>query len=156
MELVFTLARSIEPLGTIDAVLDALDSVAVGIEIVDLGATGLPSLQELVALNAYAGRIAVGPRRRLPRDESREILAGLGEGELTLGKEVVPIDPNLVHQAVLNLSWLAASAWTSGRRLLGEGDVIFSGSLTGMRPLNQGASVRARIAGLGDLRLRTG
>lgn len=150
MELVFRLRSSIRPQGPLEAALDAVESVSIGLEVVDLGPPGDdPTLHDLVANNAYAGRIVLGNETSpsaLRMGRTRATAQGL-----LLGSEFIALDPALLSQAPANLQWLANALWSANRQRLRAGDLVFSGSLTGMTPVTESTTARAVMPGLAEL-----
>ncbi|MEU9063645.1 fumarylacetoacetate hydrolase family protein [Streptomyces sp. NPDC048430] len=134
---------------TLDQVRDAAEYAVAAIEICDSRIAGWDiSFADTVADNASAGLFVLGEDRRsltdfTPRDVTmamtiNDVEQSTGTGAACLG------DPLLAVQ------WLAREARRFGQPLR-AGQVILSGALGPMRPVQPGDVVRATISGLGTV-----
>jgi 2-keto-4-pentenoate hydratase len=149
-EIAFTLRADIlDPDVTAETVRSAVADAVAAIEIVDSRVTGWDiTITDTVADNASSGMFVLGSRR-LTLDEFSPIdvemsmtvngeVASTGNGRACLG------DP-------LNaLAWLARTAIATGSPLR-AGDIVLSGALGPVVPVDGGAKVIAEISSLGSV-----
>ena len=106
------------------------------------------SLADTVADNASAGGYVLGPvRRTLAEVEPRDVVM-----EMAIGGEVVSTGSGAacLSDPIEAVVWLARRAREFGEPLR-AGQVILSGALGPMRPVEPGSAVRAEISGLGTV-----
>ena len=150
-EIAFVLGRDLDApdIGP-DDVLAATESVTAALEIVDSRIAGWDiSIVDTVADNASSGLFTLGPERRPPGGldlatcsmrlwRGREE-ASTGSGAACLG-----------HPAIA-VAWLATTARSYGQPLR-AGEIVLSGALGPMVPVQAGDHVTAEISGLGQVR----
>jgi len=147
-EIAFVLARDLDApdIGP-DDVLAATGSVAAALEIVDSRIAGWDiSIVDTVADNASSGLFTLSPERRPPGGQDWAACsmrlwrdgeeASTGSGAACLG-----------HPAIA-VAWLAATARSYGQPLR-AGEIVLSGALGPMVPVQPGNHVTAEITGLG-------
>lgn len=149
-EIAFVLGRDLDApdIGP-DDVLAATESVTAALEIVDSRIAGWDiSIVDTVADNASSGLFTLGPEHRPPGGldlatcsmrlwRGREE-ASTGSGAACLG-----------HPAIA-VAWLATTARSYGQPLR-AGEIVLSGALGPMVPVQAGDHVTAEISGLGQV-----
>ena len=152
-EVAFVLAEDliVGPL-TLEQVRGAVDYAVAAIEICGSRIQNWDiSFGDTVADNASAGAYVLGhERRRLEDFEPREVemlMTVTGQEDSTGTGSACLGDP------LLALQWLAVQARAFGAPLL-AGQVVLSGALGPMRPVDPGAVAVARISGLGSVSIR--
>jgi 2-keto-4-pentenoate hydratase len=152
-EVAFVLAEDliVGPL-TLEQVRGAVDYAVAAIEICGSRIQNWDiSFGDTVADNGSAGAYVLGhERRRLEDFEPREVemlMTVTGQEDSTGTGSACLGDP------LLALQWLAVQARAFGAPLL-AGQVVLSGALGPMRPVDPGAVAVARISGLGSVSIR--
>ncbi len=152
-EIAFVLAADLDQGDLDDAQIRAsVDHAVAALEIVDSRVAGWDiTITDTVADNGSAGLFVLGPDRwSLSRFEPRDVVMTMlvdgrpvseGTGAACLG------DP------LLALAWLARTAQETGDPLR-AGQVVLSGALGPMVPLEPGAVVEAHLSPLGTVRTR--
>ena len=150
-EIAFLLARNVAgPAATVTSVLAATEAVFAAIDVLDSRYQDYRfRLADVVADNASAARILVGPQARPPA-----LLVDLG----LLGC-VLRVDGEVVATAAGAAAMghpAAAVAWLANRlaehgEVVPAGALVFSGGLTAPIPLRPGVSVSAEFDGLGQV-----
>lgn len=149
-EVAFVLGHDIDrPDATVADVVRATDHVLAAIEVVDSRVAGWDiRIADTIADNASSGAFVLGtaPRRLADVDlvgagmvmEQRGDVVSSGAGVACLGSPVAAV------------VWLARALGRLGQPLR-AGDVILSGALGPVVPVNAPGAFRARISGLGEL-----
>lgn len=153
-ELMFTLARDLPPRATPyerAEVLAAVGEVAAGFEIVDSRLAAWPKAEPLLNLADHAahGGMVVGTGRALP-----DIAFDKVRVKMTIGERVI-VDQaggNSAGDPVRLLVWLANHLAESEGGLR-AGDLVTSGSCTGMEPLPPGATAEVVFEGFEPVRV---
>ncbi|MGF3056550.1 2-keto-4-pentenoate hydratase [Microbacterium sp. YY-01] len=152
-ELCFRLARDIAPDENLAAISNAIDGIAVGIEVIDSRYRDFRfTLSDVVADNASASAYAIGPWIT-PTPALEHSLSNLG---VILQIDGVDIDTGSTA-AILDNPWRALHAAVIHAREHGiplrAKDVILAGAATAAHPWHPGTSVRATISQLGSVTL---
>jgi 2-keto-4-pentenoate hydratase len=135
-------------------VLSAIDYALVALEIVGSRIAGWDiSLVDTIADNASSGLFAIGHRPR----RMHEIDVIGASMTMSRGDEVVSTGSgaSCLGSPVSALLWLARMMVARGRPL-GRGDLVLSGALGPMVPVNPGDHFTATIDGLGSVTVRFG
>lgn len=154
-EIAFVLKRDLKGPGVTAAdVLAATDHVRACFEIVDSRIDGWDiRIQDTVADNASCGVYALGAEKVDPRDVD---LALAGMWAERNGEQVSVGVGAAVQGSPLNaIAWLANTLGRLGMPFL-AGEVILSGALGPMFPVEEGDEIAMRIGGIGDCRLSFG
>ncbi|MDZ7896018.1 MAG: fumarylacetoacetate hydrolase family protein [Sphingobium sp.] len=154
-EIAFVLKRDLKGPGVTAAdVLAATDHVRACFEIVDSRIDGWDiRIQDTVADNASCGVYALGAEKVDPRDVD---LALAGMWAERNGEQVSVGVGAAVQGSPLNaIAWLANTLGRLGMPFL-AGEVILSGALGPMFPVEGGDEIAMRIGGIGDCRLSFG
>ncbi|MFI9836182.1 2-keto-4-pentenoate hydratase [Nonomuraea sp. NPDC051941] len=153
-EVAFRLGRDVDPDDPASDPLIATTEVAPAVEVIDSRYRNFTfSLQDVVADNASAAGFALGPWRTL--HEVRDDLANTAV--------VLEIDGHIAETgstaAILGdpLRALAAVKRLARRHRLAlpAGTIILAGAATAAAPLQAGSVIRATVAGLGQVTMRT-
>ena len=149
-EIAFVLARDLDApdLGP-DDVLAATGSLAAALEIVDSRVAGWDiSIVDTVADNASSGLFTLGPERRPPGGldlAACSMRLWRGGEETSTGSGAACLG----HPAIA-VAWLATTARSYGQPLR-AGEIVLSGALGPMVPVQAGDRVTAEISGLGQV-----
>ncbi|WP_431933929.1 2-keto-4-pentenoate hydratase [Nonomuraea jabiensis] len=154
-EVAFRLGRDVDPDDpTSDYPLNATTEVAPAVEVIDSRYRNFTfSLQDVVADNASAAGFAVGPWRALHevRDDLANAAVALeidGQVAETGSTAAILGDPLRALTAVKRLA-------RRHRLALSAGTIILAGAATAAAPLQAGSVIRATVAGLGQVAMRT-
>ena len=152
-EIAFRLSRDLPGPGVTAAdVLEATDSLAACFEIVDSRILDWRiKIQDTVADNASCGLIVLGDQWVAPDSVNlatcRMIVDRNGKEAATgMGAAALGSPANCV-------AWLA-NAHSDFGTPLGAGEIILSGSLVPLLPVNSGDHLRVRVEGIGDAEVR--
>lgn len=148
-EIAFVLDRDLEgPDVTPEGVLEATGSVCACFEIVDSRIRDWRiRIQDTVADNASCGAFVLGPRRARP--SAAELIASTMTLEKN-GQVVVTGSGAATMGSPLNtIAWLVNALAPLGQQLR-RGDIILSGALGSMIPVQAGDRLHVRISGIGD------
>jgi 2-oxo-3-hexenedioate decarboxylase len=147
-EIAFLIGKDLEPPATITSVLEATEAVFAAIDVLDSRYEDFRfRLPDVIADNASAGRVVLGPRA-LPPSEVGDlrllgcVLRAQGDVVATAAGAAVMGHPAAAVAWLVNM--LAAGAWH-----LKPGALVFSGGLTAPVPVRQGAVVCAEFDRLG-------
>ena len=147
-EFVLTMGRDLtDEVGDDDSLIDAIDSVAPGIEVHNYRFwLGEPTSQELVASNGIHAALVVGAPRVSPRGLDWE-MEGVGVWK---GAELVAsgIGAEIMGSPLVSLRWLVNHLVRRGEALR-AGEVVIPGSPVGLIPVEAGDRVIARFAHVG-------
>jgi 2-keto-4-pentenoate hydratase len=149
-EIAFVLARDLDTpdIGP-DDVLAATGRVAAALEIVDSRVAGWDiSIVDTVADNASSGLFTVGPEGRPPGGldlAACSMRLCRGGAEVSTGSGAACLG----HPAIA-VAWLANAARSFGQPLR-AGEIVLSGALGPMVPVQAGDQVTAEISGLGQV-----
>ena len=148
-EIAFLLGRDLAAPATVTSVLSATEAVFAAIDILDSRYRDFRfALPDVVADNASAGRIVLGPQTRRP-DELDLRLTGC---VLRYGGEVAATAAGAAtmgHPAAA-VAWLVNRLGARGRKL-SAGSIVLSGGLTAPVPLEPSTPVSAELDGLGTI-----
>ncbi|PWV83096.1 2-oxopent-4-enoate/cis-2-oxohex-4-enoate hydratase [Halomonas sp. A11-A] len=152
-EIAFVLKRDLNGPGvTVADVLRATEGVMACFEIVDSRIRDWKiRIQDTIADNASCGVFVLGDRLVDPRNldlfttgmvlEKNGRIVGTGAGAATMGSPAIAV------------AWLANTLGQLGMSLK-AGDVILSGALSAMVPVNAGDNLRMTLAGIGSCSVR--
>jgi 2-oxo-3-hexenedioate decarboxylase len=147
-EIAFLIGKELEPPATVTNVLEATEAVFAAIDVLDSRYEDFRfRLPDVIADNASAGRIVLGPRARAPDElcdlrllgcvlRSRGDLVATAAGGAVMG-----------HPAAA-VAWLVNTLAPEDRPLK-LGALVLSGGLTAPVPVRHGAVVCAEFDGLG-------
>jgi len=149
-EIAFLLGKELAPPATVTSVLEATEAVFAAIDVLDSRYEDFRFLlPDVIADNASAGRVLLGPRARAPSEVGDLRLLGCvlrSQGELVATAAGGAV---LGHPAAA-VAWLVNSLspddWP-----LAPGALVLSGGLTAPVPVRQGAVVCAEFDGLGSV-----
>lgn len=149
-EIAFLLGRDVTAPATVTSVLAATDAVFAAVDILDSRYRDFRfTLPDVVADNASAGRIVLGPQARRPAELADLRLVGC---VLRTGGEVAATAAGAAtmgHPAAA-VAWLANRLSSRGQHL-SAGSVVLSGGLTAPVPLEPGTAITAEFDGLGSV-----
>lgn len=153
-EIAFLLARDVTAPATVTSVLAATEVVFAAIDILDSRYDNFRfTLPDVIADNASAGRIVLGPYPRKPSEVTDLRLVGC---VLRAGGDVVATAAGAAvagHPAA-SVAWLANRLAERGQHLR-AGWLVSSGGLTAPVPLELGTVVTAEFDGLGTVEVTT-
>ena len=156
-ELMFTLARDLPPRDAPyerDEVLAAMGEVAGGFEIVDSRLAGWPDVPPFLNLADHGahGGMVVGTGRPVP-----DIAFDKVRVRMTIGERVIvdQVGGNSAGDPVRLLVWMA-NHLAAGEGGLRAGDLVTTGSCTGMAPLPPGATAEVTFEGFEPVRVSRG
>jgi 2-oxo-3-hexenedioate decarboxylase len=149
-EIAFLLGRDVTAPATVTSVLAATEAVFAAVDILDSRYREFRfALPDVVADNASAGRIVLGPQPRPPGELIDLRLIGC---VLRAGGEVAATAAGAAtmgHPAAA-VAWLANRLGARGQSLR-AGWLVLSGGLTAPVPLEPGTAITAEFDGLGSL-----
>ncbi|MFY9933209.1 MAG: fumarylacetoacetate hydrolase family protein [Streptosporangiaceae bacterium] len=149
-EIGFLLGRDLSGPTTVTSVLAATEAVFVAVDILDSRYLDFRlTLADVIADNASAGRVVLGPQVRPPGELADLRLIGC---VLRKGGEVVATAAGAAaagHPAAA-VAWLANCLAGQGKSLR-AGQLVLSGGLTAPVLLDEGAAVTAEFDGLGSV-----
>ena len=149
-EIAFLLGRDVTAPATVTSVLAATEAVFAAVDILDSRYRDFRfTLPDVIADNASAGRVVLGPRARRPADLVDLRLVGC---VLRAGGKVVATAAGAAvmgHPAAA-VAWLINRLGPQGEGLR-EGWLVLSGGLTAPVPLEPGQAVTAELDGLGSV-----
>ena len=149
-EIAFLLGRDVTAPATVTSVLAATDAVFAAVDILDSRYRDFRfTLPDVIADNASAGRVVLGPQARRPAELADLRLVGC---VLRTGGEVVATAAGAAtmgHPAAA-VAWLANRLGSRGQNL-SAGWLVLSGGLTAPVPLEPGTAVTAEFDGLGSV-----
>jgi 2-oxo-3-hexenedioate decarboxylase len=149
-EIAFLLGREVAAPATVTSVLAATEAVFGAVDVLDSRYRDFRfTLPDVIADNASAGRVLLGPQARRPAELVDLRLLGC---VFRAGGDVVATAAGaavLGHPAAA-VAWLANRLGTHGQSLR-AGWLVFSGGLTAPVPLEPGTAVTAEFDGLGAL-----
>lgn len=150
-EFVFRLRRDLSGKPTDDQVMDAIGSVAVGIELHHYRFWQTPATsQELIAFNGIHAGLVIGSEQPFQRRDLRSLLVSVSvNGRVRASSEASEI----LGGPLQSMRWLAAHATERGRTLR-AGDIIIPGSAVELVRVHSGDVVEAGIAELGTCSAR--
>jgi 2-oxo-3-hexenedioate decarboxylase len=146
----FLLARDVEAPATVASVLAATSSVFLAADVLDSrSADHRGRLGDLVANNANAGALLLGPRAVAPSDIDDLALVGC---VLRVNGAVVATAAGaaVMGHPAASVAWLA-NQLGQRKEHLPAGWMVFSGGLTEPVPLTAGSTVSVELDGLGAL-----
>ena len=149
-EIAFLLARDVTAPATVTSVLAATEAVFGAVDVLDSRYRDFRfTLPDVIADNASAARVVLGPQARRPADlvDLRLlgcVLRAAGDVAATAAGAAVSGHP------AATVAWLANSLGVHGRGLK-AGWLVLSGGLTAPVPLERGTSVTAEFDGLGSV-----
>ena len=147
-EIAFILGRDVEATDR-DSVLAAVDYVAPALEIVDSRIVGWDiGIVDTVADNASSAYFVLGKAKATLNGyvpAGAEMIMTINGEQASMGTGA-----DCLGDPVNALVWVAETAAALGRPLR-AGEIVLSGALGPMAPLNAGAVVEARIGGLGTV-----
>ncbi len=150
-EIAFVIGRRIAGVVTVAEVLKATEAVLPAVEIVDTRYSSSFRLQDAVADNVGAARVAVGTRPRRPADlEDLGVLGCVFRSRS--GVDTAAGGAAMGHPAAA-VAWLAQALDARGEALE-EGSLVLSGGLTASVPLRPHGLVIAEFDGLGPIAVR--
>jgi 2-oxo-3-hexenedioate decarboxylase len=149
-EIAFLLGRDVSAPATVTSVLAATDAVFAAVDILDSRYQDFRfTLPDVIADNASAGRIVLGPQSRRPAELVDLRLIGC---VLRAGGKVADTAAGAAvsgHPAAA-VAWLANRLGARGQPLR-AGWLVLSGGLTAPVPLEPGTAVTAEFDGLGSV-----
>lgn len=153
VEVAFIMRSALEGPGvTADEVLAATETISVALEIVDSRwSGGQPGLGQIVADNANAAAIVMGPRISSTDLDLSTIRVDVQIGQQGLNGKGTNVMGNPLHA----VSWLVGHLSTQNKRIE-AGQIILSGTMTVPTPVHPADRVRVEIGGLGTMAVTIG
>lgn len=148
-EFVFRLRRDLSGEPTAEQVMDAIGSVAVGIELHNYRFWQIPATsQELIAFNGIHAGLVIGSEQPFRRRDLRSLLVSV-----SVNGNVRASGPasEILGGPLQSVKWLAVHAAERGRTLC-AGDIIIPGSAVELVRVRSGDVAEARIDDLGTCR----
>jgi 2-oxo-3-hexenedioate decarboxylase len=147
-EIAFLIGKELKPPATVTSVLEATETVFAAIDVLDSRYEDFRfRLPDVIADNASAGRVVLGPRALRPGEVGDLRLLGCvlrAQGDVVATAAGAAV---MGHPAAA-VAWLV-NKLAAGDRHLKPGDLVFSGGLTAPVPVRQGAVVCAEFDRLG-------